>query len=198
LKKVLFAKTYSPELTFGHIELPALKDRKEDIPANVDYEIDLFAQKTGQRVLFNKEAKNSFISFSTSNEAAWSGNFRDLSSAITRLCTLADSSRITNEDVEEEIERLKLAWNPSDQQSKTNNLNNYLSKEQIDQLDQFDARQLSYVLGVCQQHNSMASAGRVLFDVSRTLKSQPNDSSRLQKYLSKFGVKWTDIQALIC
>ena len=34
-----------------------LRDRKEDIPVNVDYEIDLFAQKAGQRVQFNKEAK---------------------------------------------------------------------------------------------------------------------------------------------
>jgi transcriptional regulatory protein RtcR len=198
IEKGSFREDLLARINLWTYELPALKDRKEDIPANVDYEIDLFAQKTGHRVQFNKEAKNSFISFSTSNEATWSGNFRDLSSAITRLCTLADSSRITNDDVEEEIERLKLSWNPSGQQSNTNNLNNYLSKEQIDQLDQFDARQLSYVLDVCLRHNSMASAGRELFDVSRTLKSQPNDSSRLQKYLSKFGLKWGDISALNC
>ena len=74
-----------------------------------------------------------------------------------------------------------------------NNLSNYLPIEQVEQLDKFDANQLSYVLDVCQRHNSMASAGRELFDVSRTLKSQPNDSSRLQKYLSKFGLKWGDI-----
>ncbi|KGJ96894.1 RNA repair transcriptional activator RtcR [Colwellia psychrerythraea] len=177
-------------------ELPALKDRKEDIPANVDYEIDLFAQKTGHRVQFNKEAKSTFIGFSTSNEALWSGNFRDLSSAITRLCTLADSSRITIDDVEGEVERLKHAWNPSGQQSTSNNLYKYLKKEQVEQLDRFDASQLSYVLETCQRHNSMASAGRELFDVSRTLKSQPNDSSRLQKYLNKFDLKWKDLSKI--
>lgn len=176
-------------------QLPALKDRKEDIPANLEYEIDLFAQKTGHRVQFNKEAKNSFISFSISNEALWSGNFRDLSSAVTRLCTLADSSRITVEDVEEEVERLKLAWHPSGQLSNINNLYNYLSKEAVEKLDTFDANQLSYVISTCQRHNSMASAGRELFDVSRTLKSQPNDSSRLQKYLSKFNLKWHEVSA---
>jgi transcriptional regulatory protein RtcR len=106
---------------------------------------------------------------------------------------LADSSRITVDDVADEIERLKRAWNPTDQQSTENNLYRYLSKEQVDNLDTFDANQLNYVLNICQRHNSMASAGRELFDVSRTLKSQPNDSSRLQKYLSKFGLKWTDI-----
>ena len=70
----------------------------------------------------------------------------------------------------------------------------YLSTEQIAQLDQFDQQQLSYVLTVCQRHQSMAAAGRELFDVSRQAKAQVNDSSRLQKYLAKFGLKWADIQ----
>lgn len=174
-------------------ELPALKDRKEDIPVNIDYEIDLFAQKTGQRVQFNKEAKNAFVTFATSNEALWSGNFRDLSSAITRLGTLADSSRITVEDVNEEVKRLKRVWNPGGHQFSLGTLDNYLAQTQIMQLDKFDAFQLDFVLSVCKRHNSMASAGRELFDVSRTMKSQTNDSSRLQKYLAKFGLKWADL-----
>lgn len=174
-------------------ELPALKNRKEDIPVNVDYEIDLFTKKTGHRVQFNKEAKNVFIDFATSIEALWSGNFRDLSSAITRLCTLADSSRITVNDVEEEVLRLKFAWNPSVEPSLSSNLGKYLSTEQIDKLDSFDVNQLGYVINMCQRHNTMASAGRELFNVSRTLKSQSNDSSRLQKYLNKFGLKWADL-----
>jgi len=176
-------------------ELPALKDRKEDIPANIDYEVDLYAKKMGRRVQFNKEAKSTFINFATSNEALWTGNFRDLSSAITRLCTLADSSRITVEDVNDEIKRLKQAWYPYNQQSSSNVLLHYLEKTQVDTLDDFDINQLGYVLTICQQHNSMASAGRELFNVSRTLKSQINDSSRLQKYLSKFGLKWSDISS---
>ena len=37
--------------------LPALKDRREDIEPNVDYEMDRYSQKNGERVRFNKEAK---------------------------------------------------------------------------------------------------------------------------------------------
>jgi len=193
IQKGTFREDLLARINLWTYQLPALKDRKEDIPVNVDYEIDLFAQKTGYRVQFNKEAKNTFIAFSTSHEALWLGNFRDLSSAITRLCTLADSSRITLADVEDEIERLKYAWNPSSQQPVVNHVHKYLSKEQIEQLDKFDVNQLNYVLNICQRHTSMASAGRELFDVSRTLKTQPNDSSRLQKYLGKFSLKWSDI-----
>ncbi|MBO9489781.1 RNA repair transcriptional activator RtcR [Endozoicomonas sp. G2_1] len=174
-------------------QLPALKDRKEDIPANIDYEIELFSQNNGERVRFNKEAHNAFVRFACSSEALWSGNFRDLSSAITRLCTLADSSRITTDDVQEEIERLKRLWTPTCTQTLNQHLSRYLSKQQIAQLDSFDAKQLDYVLSVCSQHNSMASAGRELFNVSRTLKAKQNDSTRLQKYLAKFELKWSEL-----
>lgn len=193
ITKGTFREDLLARINLWTYELPALKDRKEDIPVNIDYEIDLFAQKTGQRVQFNKEAKNAFVNFATSNEALWSGNFRDLSSAITRLGTLADSSRITVEDVNEEIQRLKRVWNPGGHQFSLGTLDNYLAQTQIMQLDKFDAFQLDFVLSVCKRHNSMASAGRELFDVSRTMKSQTNDSSRLQKYLAKFGLKWADL-----
>lgn len=174
-------------------QLPALTDRTEDIAANIDYEIDLFTKKTGQRVQFNKEAKNAFIHFATSAQALWTGNFRDLSSAITRLCTLADSSRITITDVQQEITRLLNNWRGAIQSNQLQHLSQYLSQQAIAQLDKFDAIQLNHVLAVCQRHNSMASAGRELFNVSRTLKTQVNDSSRLQKYLNKFDLKWSDI-----
>jgi sigma54-dependent transcription regulator len=68
-------------------------------------------------------------------------------------------------------------------------------QKQIAALDDFDIAQLGYVLNACQQHRNMACAGRALFNVSRTLKAQPNDSSRLQKYLAKFGLKFSDINA---
>ncbi|MDA0118055.1 RNA repair transcriptional activator RtcR [Vibrio sp. T11.5] len=193
IEKGTFREDLLARINLWTYQLPALKDRKEDIPANVDYEIDLYAQKSGQRVQFNKEAKHAFISFATSNEALWVGNFRDLSSAITRLCTLADSSRISVDDVKDEIERLKRAWYPTCQQSKLTHVEACLSVAEVEQLDQFDANQLNFVLSVCRRHSSMASAGRELFNVSRTLKAQTNDSSRLQKYLAKFGLKWADL-----
>ncbi|WMS88911.1 RNA repair transcriptional activator RtcR [Pleionea litopenaei] len=174
-------------------QLPALKDRREDIPANLDYELDRYAAAQGQRIQFNKEAKQRFLDFATSPEAVWHGNFRDLSSAVTRLCTLADSSRISEDQVCLEIERLKHSWQlhqPSDQLKV---LELFLTQEQIEAIDPFDRLQLNYVLNVCMQHKSLASAGRELFAVSRKQKSKPNDSSRLQKYLLKYTIKWESI-----
>lgn len=173
--------------------LPALKDRREDIPANIDFELSLYEQKTGQRIQFNKEARDTFEQFAASAAARWPGNFRDLSSAITRLCTLADSSRISVDDVKDEMERLQQGWQSQGQSTVDSVLQKYFSTSEIAQLDNFDAHQLNYVLKVCSQHRSMAAAGRELFNVSRTKKAQINDSTRLQKYLQKFGLSWSQI-----
>ncbi len=193
VEKGLFREDLLARINLWSYQLPALKDRKEDIPANIDYEMGLFEQKTGQRIQFNKEAKQMFEQFAMSKRAVWRGNFRDLSSAITRLCTLASSSRITVTDVNDEIARLQDSWQSNVQPKASNRLAHYLSEEQIANLDQFDIAQLNYVLSICEQHSSMASAGRELFDVSRTKKAQANDSTRLQKYLRKFDLAWSDL-----
>lgn len=193
VEKGLFREDLLARINLWTYRLPALKERREDIPANIDYEIGLYEQKTGRRVQFNKEALSKLERFAMSEEAVWSGNFRDLSSAITRLCTLADSSRISVADVIDEIERLSINWKTSDTPPSQQLVKKYLSAGDIAQIDQFDAAQLNYVLSVCEQHGSMASAGRELFNISRTKKSQVNDSTRLQKYLHKFGLSWSDI-----
>lgn len=170
-------------------ELPALRERKEDIAPNIDYELLQYSENHGRRVQFSREARLRFLAFATSNQGVWAGNFRDLSSAITRLCTLADMSRITEADVDDEIERLTQAWRNENEGAEINDiLSQYFSEEALALIDTFDKHQLSYVLKVCEQHTSIAGAGRELFDYSRTLKTKANDSSRLQKYLQKFGI----------
>lgn len=174
-------------------QLPALKERPEDIPANVDYELEQFTKKTGRRVQFNKEALQTFLNFAQSPQAAWVGNFRDLGAAVTRLSTLADSSRISVSDVKQEIERLCNLWKVDAKQKTEWILPNYLTDSAINEIDEFDQQQLNHVIQICLQHNSMASAGRALFNVSRLQKNSSNDSSRLQKYLAKFGLSWRKI-----
>jgi transcriptional regulatory protein RtcR len=174
-------------------ELPALKDRVEDIAANLEFELEQFSRKTGQRVQFNKEAKEAFLKFAQAPDALWTGNFRDLGAAVTRLCTLAEASRISVEDVQQEILRLQASWQTTTSADHHNRIQALLAPGLFETLDEFDRHQLSHVVAVCQRHNSMAAAGRTLFNVSRLQKSSSNDSSRLQKYLSRFGLQWSDL-----
>lgn len=175
-------------------KLPALRERPEDIKANLEFELDQYTKRTGQRVQFNKEAANKFLSFAESPQALWTGNFRDLTAAVTRLCTLADSSRISLDDVHQEMSRLTLSWQIGGHNEFSSQLTQYLDASAVDSLDEFDKHQLNYVLSICKKHRSLASAGRELFNISRTQKSSSNDSSRLQKYLAKFGLTWDALQ----
>ena len=93
--------------------LPGLRERREDIAPNLDYELEQHTRRSGVRVTFNREARERFLSFTASPEATWERNFRDLSGAVTRMCTVAAGGRITVEVVNEEVERLRRAWNGS-------------------------------------------------------------------------------------
>jgi transcriptional regulatory protein RtcR len=174
-------------------QLPGLAQRPEDIQPNLDYELDRFAERHNTRVTFNKEARNRFLSFAVSTEARWTANFRDLIGAVTRMATLSQGGRITRDNVEEEISRLKTLWHSSQRDEVDRLITDMLAPDQADQLDRFDRVQLADVLGVCRSSKTLSEAGRRLFNVSRTRRRTANDADRLRKYLAKFDLNWKDI-----
>ncbi|MDX1761588.1 MAG: sigma-54 dependent transcriptional regulator [Christiangramia sp.] len=76
------------------IEVPALKDRKEDIPLLVDYFSDKIAQEQGTN---KKEFTKGAIEALKKSE--WRGNVRELRNVVERLFILG-GKEITKEDVE--------------------------------------------------------------------------------------------------
>ena len=50
--------------------LPSLKNRLEDIEPNLAYELERFSREEGSRVRFTTEAREAFLAFATSAEAA--------------------------------------------------------------------------------------------------------------------------------
>jgi transcriptional regulatory protein RtcR len=174
--------------------MPGLAQRPEDIEPNLDYEIARFSAKTGSRVSINKEARQLFLNFATSPVAVWSANFRDLTGAITRMATLAPRGRITSNEVKEEIHALNLRWQGKSEYQSSDILTNIMDEDKINELDLFDKIQLTEVVGICQKSNTISEAGRIMFNISRRKKKQINDSDRLRKYLSKFGLDWKKIK----
>jgi transcriptional regulatory protein RtcR len=174
-------------------EMPGLKDRREDIAPNIEFELTKYARETGSKINFNQAALRKYLKFASSPESIWSGNFRDLGASIMRMATLADSGRISEEVVDVEIARLRAAW--IDVDSSFANLDAILGPERSRKLDPFDRPQLEYVLAVCAKHSSMSAAGRELFAISRLAKSSSNDSDRLKKYLNKWGLSWSEISS---
>ncbi len=180
-------------------ELPPLAGRPEDLAPNVEYETLRFMQKSGKHLSFNQAALKRFLDFAQTPEALWTGNFRDLNAAITRMGTLAEGGRITSEIVEDEIVRLRQLWNPVKKQKKTSPSDEWdlwvRRFPQLAQLDRFVRVQLADVLRVCGESETISEASRCLFAASRKVKTTSNDADRLRKYLKKFGLFWEDLSS---
>ena len=199
--------------------LPSLKDRLEDLSANIDYELARLGSEQQQQYRFESSARQLYEDFATSSDATWQGNFRDLTASMIRLTTLADSKVIRRIDVEAEIARLTELWSSSENMQSQNSLSNinyntqtnslfnpnqlelgtgeilksYLNENVLEELDPFDAIQLAYVIKVCIDHKNQATAGRYLYANSRDKLKNPNDSDRLRKYLMKFGLRFDEL-----
>jgi len=176
--------------------LPALSQRREDIAPNLEYELDRHRRLHGREVSFNKEARLAFLKFAEAPDSRWSGNFRDLNAAVTRMATLAPRGRIRVEEVEEEIQRLRENWHRPGETAVTSGVELHwiLNAGVLENLDPFDRVQLAYVVEVCQRSKSLSDAGREIFSVSRNKRSVTNDADRLKKYLAKFEVKFENLR----
>ena len=178
-------------LNLWTFELPALRDRIEDIEPNLDYELDRFAEREGSRVSFNKEARRAFLDFAGAPDALWTGNFRDLAAAVTRMATFAPAGRIDLATVEAEMGRLRRLWSGGGRGG-SDGLEGLV--EEGAEIDPFDRVQLAEVVRVCRRSRSLSEAGRTLFAASRARRSSSNDADRLRKYLMRFGLEWERVR----
>jgi transcriptional regulatory protein RtcR len=166
--------------------LPSLAERREDIAANLDFELDRYAKSHRKQVRMNKEAREAFLKFAKGSDAKWSANFRDLNAAVTRMATLAPKGRITVECVDAEVGRLRDGWREPMQKNELEN--------SFYEIDPFDRVQLEFVIKTCRESKTLSDAGRKLFAVSRTNRSKMNDADRLKKYLKRFNLSWEQLQ----
>ncbi|MEW5853129.1 MAG: RNA repair transcriptional activator RtcR [Myxococcota bacterium] len=175
-------------------QLPGLRERPEDVEPNLEFELAEVGRRMGTHITFSREAREKFLKFATSKSAAWAGNFRDFSSAVTRMATLAPGGRINVDVVEEEMDRLKQLWRRAPATNDgADEVTRVLGPGRAAQLDRFDRAQLAEVLSVCAEARNLSEAGRVLFAHSRGLKKSTNDADRLRKYLARFDLDWREV-----
>jgi transcriptional regulatory protein RtcR len=181
-------------------ELPALRERPEDIEPNLDYELESFAARRGHLVRFNREARARFLAFAAGPAGTWPGNFRDLNAALTRMATLAPGGRITPAVVDEEIARLQRSWgrraDPAGGSSSRDDaavLASVLPAAAVEELDRLDRVQLAEVVRVCRASRTLSEAGRTLFAASRRRRRSTNDSDRVRKLLLRHGLDWATV-----
>jgi len=83
------------------IHLPALRDRKKDIPALAAYFMQVFSQKTNARLTgLNKD----FIQHLTEHD--WKGNIRELKNIIERACILETGQELSVSNLPLELQNI--------------------------------------------------------------------------------------------
>jgi transcriptional regulatory protein RtcR len=179
-------------LNLWTFRLPELRDRREDIEPNIEFELARAERTIGTRVGFNADAAQAYVRFAIDPATPWPGNFRDLGASVQRLCTLAPRGRITLAMVEQEIAMLQAQWASAEDDADRVLLHRILG-DRADRLDQFDVVQLAAVIRTCRQSRSLSAAGRSLFAASRAEKASRNDADRLRKYLERFDLSWAQI-----
>jgi len=144
----------------------------------------------------SKEARQRFLAFARSSDAAWTANFRDLNNAVVRMATLAPGGRITVDVVDDEIGRLREKWWTVERSDDDLVLEEVLGADRAAGFDRFDRVQLADVIRVCRESRTLSEAGRALFAVSRGKRKVVNDADRLRKYLARFDLDWVGVVEL--
>ena len=72
------------------IEVPALRDRKDDIPLLVEYFVDRYATKAGKKITGISKKSMGLL-----QSCSWPGNIRELQNVIERSVIISDSENLT-------------------------------------------------------------------------------------------------------
>lgn len=86
-------------LSVMKIHIPALRERKEDIPELVDYFIRIYSGKTKKKI-----AGASPLFLKKLNDFEWPGNTRELKNVVERAVILADNNELTPDLLPAEIQ----------------------------------------------------------------------------------------------
>ena len=184
VREGLFREDLLARIDVWAFELPALRERPEDLEPNLDHELAQVSRDRDLVIAMTREARRRYLDFAAGPEGRWPGNFRDLAASVRRMATLAEGGRVRTPDVEEELARLRSRWAGAPD-ADAPRVRARLGSA-ADDLDRFDRVQLEDVLAVLEEAASLSEAGRRLFAASRRRKKSVNDADRLRKYLARF------------
>ncbi len=94
LRKAIAADAFRQDLFYRlnvfPIQIPPLRERREDIPMLVDYFVDRFARKTGKKIRGIKDSAIDLLVYYN-----WPGNIRELQNVIERAVILCDGDTMS-------------------------------------------------------------------------------------------------------
>jgi len=102
VKEEKFREELYYRLNVVPIFLPALRERKEDIPLLLDHFLNIFNLRTNKNIIeITKEAQELLSGYD------WPGNIRELENVVERMVVLAQGNKIGIEDLPTNIIKVK-------------------------------------------------------------------------------------------
>ena len=115
IKNGRFRKDLLNRINAWHFELPSLKDRRDDIPMNVEQLLKENGETYGMNTFeFQGDSKEMFLEFAKDPRITWDGNFRELNAMIRRMVILSGGHCITEQIVKDEIDEAKRRYGVTD------------------------------------------------------------------------------------
>ena len=93
-------------LNVVNLRIPALRDRKDDIPILVDHFLERIQRETGIMHQFSDEAMRIMIAYD------WPGNVRELETAVERACAMSSGPVVHTGDLPTALQDLRLHSRP--------------------------------------------------------------------------------------
>lgn len=98
VEKGIFRKDLYYRLNVIPIEIPPLRERRDDIPMLIRHFISIFADKSGGKISgITEDAEKILINY------RWDGNVRELENVIERAITITDHENIGENDLPDEV-----------------------------------------------------------------------------------------------
>lgn len=180
-------------LNVWEFDLPSLSQRSEDIPPNIEYELQRQSIKVKKPVTMSTEAFTDYTQFAV--HATWPGNFRDLGASIERMATLSTGGRIDRHEVQSEIKKLSRKWQQTPCQASRSIdslVDQVLTKEAVAGLSLLDKSQLEVILKCVTTSGTVAEMAKMLEQTAD--RQNANWSDRGAKILSRFNLNYKDIK----
>lgn len=97
-----FRKDLNSKLNVANLRIPALRDRKEDIPLLTQHFSNLVQRETGKTYYFSDDALRTMTAYD------WPGNVRELQMAIEHACTVSSGPMLHIGDLPTQLQELRM------------------------------------------------------------------------------------------
>lgn len=184
-----FRKDLYERINTWHIEVPALKDRPDDIARALQRELGQWEMAYKKNVMPDSGARETFLN--KAKQCTWKGNFREFHATFLHLALFAGKNGITEQAIEEEFKRKTShdqCETPPSAQTTSDKSN---SSESV--YDLAEMARLACALDVCRKCKTATEAGEILFaaraESARRKQTGFNGASSLQRIFAQFGLK---------